>query len=150
MSLPHLTIAGNLTADPELRFAPSGVALSNFTVACSSRKKNDAGEWVDDKTLFMPVTVFRDPAEHTAESLKKGDGVIVEGRIYTDTWEDKESGAKRSMVKMLADEVGVSLKYRIVPHGAGRTERSTSQTTTAADPYATGGGGQQDSEPPPF
>lgn len=145
MMLPQVTLVGNTTADPELRFAPTGVAVCSFTVACSSRKQNEAGEWVDDKVLYMPVTVFRDPAEHAAESIEKGDQVIVTGRIYTDQWEDKD-GNKRSMVKMNADDVAVSLKFRILPHGAGKTERSGAGASQQRDPYATAPA----SDEPPF
>lgn len=148
MALPRPTLVGNLTADPELRFAPNGMAVCTFTVACSSRKQVN-GEWVDDKVLFMPVTVFKDPAEHAAESFRKGENVIVTGQIYTDSWTDKD-GNKRSMIKMNADSIAVDIKYRIVPHGAGKTERSSARSDTGNDPWATGpeAAPVADNEPP--
>ena len=134
------------TGEPELKFAQSGMAWCRFTGAASSRKKNDAGEWVDDKTLFMPVTCFRDTAEHVAESVAKGDLVLVIGRIHTDEWEDQTSHEKRSRIVMIADAVGPSLQFRNIPHQAGRTERSSSGPA-ADDPWASG---PASSDSPPF
>lgn len=138
MVLPLVTIEGKATGDPELRYAQSGMAWGKFTVAANSRKKNEqTGQWEDDKTLFMPVTCFREMAEHVAESVEKGDLVTVVGRIHTDEWQDKDSGEKRSRVVMIADSVAVSLQFRNIPHGAGRSQRTSEPTPASDDPWAT-------------
>lgn len=158
MSLPDVILVGNAVAEPELRFTPQGLAIAKFTVACSSRKK--VGEdWVDDKTLFMPVTLFKDVAEHAVESIEKGDEVMVTGRIYTNEW-TTEDGTKRSRIVMDGNSVGVSLKFRTVPHGAGKTQRSQAGSAEP-DPWAgaaaggqgapaAGGGPAADDNEPPF
>lgn len=143
MSLPLVTIEGRVVADPELRFAPSGIAVGSFRIVASSRKKNEQDEWVDDKTLWMGVTCFKSLAENVAESVAKGDLVVVTGRIYTDEWQTPE-GEKRTAVKLNADTVSVSLQFRTVPHGGGRTERTTSSPDTPGPAAAPPG------DEPPF
>jgi single-strand DNA-binding protein len=106
-----ITIIGNLTSDPELRFTPSGAAVANFTVASTPRTfDRQANEWKDGETLFMRCSVWRDAAENVAESLQRGTRVIVSGRIRSRSYETKE-GEKRTVVEMEADEVGPSLRY---------------------------------------
>lgn len=107
-----ITIIGNLTGDPELRFTPSGAAVANFTVASTPRQfDRQSNEWKDGETLFMRCSVWRDAAENVAESLQRGTRVIVTGRLVSRSWEDKESGQKRSVMEMQVDEVGPSLRY---------------------------------------
>jgi len=107
-----ITVIGNLTADPELRFTPSGAAVANFTVASTPRTfDRQTNEWKDGETLFMRCSVWRDAAENAAESLTRGTRVIVQGRLVSRSWEDKESGQKRTVMEMQVDEVGPSLKY---------------------------------------
>lgn len=107
-----LTIIGNLTGDPELRFTPSGAAVANFTVASTPRTfDRQSNEWKDAETLFMRCSVWREAAENVAESLQRGARVIVSGRLVSRSWEDKESGQKRSVMEMQVDEVGPSLRY---------------------------------------
>ena len=107
-----ITVVGNLTGDPELRFTPSGAAVANFTVASTPRQfDKNAQEWKDGETLFMRCSVWRDAAEHVAESLTRGARVIVQGRLVSRSWEDKETGQKRSVMEMQVDEVGPSLRY---------------------------------------
>lgn len=147
--LPQVTIDGRMVADPELRFAPSGVAVGKFRVVASSRKQVD-GEWVDDKTLWMQVTCFKKLAENVVDSLVKGDLVVVTGRISTDEW-TTDAGEKRSSVVMIADSVAPSLAFRTIPHSAGRAERSSGgEADPWASPAAEGGATQtqQESEPP--
>lgn len=109
MNEPILTVTGNLTNDPELRFTPAGVAVANFTVAQTPRTKQ-GDEWVDGETLFMPCTVWRETAEHIAESLTKGTRVVVTGRLTARTFDHKD-GSKRTVNELQVDEVGPSLRY---------------------------------------
>lgn len=104
-----LTITGNITADPELRFTPSGTAVAKFTVASTPRYYDKtAGEWKDGETLFMPCNVWRQSAENAAESLTKGMRVIVNGRVKQRSYETKE-GEKRTVIEMEVDDFGPSL-----------------------------------------
>lgn len=106
-----ITVVGNLTGDAELRFTPSGAAVANFTVASTPRHfDKQTGEWVDDQALFLRCTVWRQPAEHVAESLTRGTRVIVSGRLKQRSFEDRE-GQKRTVIELEVDEVGPSLRY---------------------------------------
>ena len=105
-----ITIIGNLTADPELRFTPSGAAVANFTVASTPRQfDRQTNEWKDGETLFMRCSVWRDAAENVAESLQRGMRVIASGRLKSRSYETKE-GEKRTVVEMDVDEIGPSLR----------------------------------------
>ncbi|WP_116116037.1 single-stranded DNA-binding protein [Austwickia chelonae] len=107
-----LTIIGNLTSDPELRFTPSGAAVANFTVASTPRSfDRQSNEWKDGETLFMRCSIWRDAAENVAESLSRGTRVVVTGRLKSRSWDDKETGQKRTVMEMEVDEVGPSLRY---------------------------------------
>jgi single-strand DNA-binding protein len=106
-----ITIIGNLTNDPELRFTPSGAAVANFTVASTPRTfDRQSNEWKDGDTLFMRCSVWRDAAENVAESLQRGTRVLVSGRLRSRSYENKE-GVKVTVVEMEVDEVGPSLRY---------------------------------------
>ena len=106
-----ITIIGNLTNDPELRFTPSGAAVANFTVASTPRTfDRQSNEWKDGETLFMRCSVWRDAAENVAESLQRGTRVLVTGRLRSRTYDTKE-GEKRTVVELDVDEVGPSLRY---------------------------------------
>jgi single-strand DNA-binding protein len=106
-----ITIIGNLTNDPELRFTPSGAAVANFTVASTPRTfDRQANDWKDGETLFMRCSVWRDAAENVAESLQRGTRVLVSGRLKSRSYETKE-GEKRTVVELEVDEVGPSLRY---------------------------------------
>jgi single-strand DNA-binding protein len=106
-----ITIIGNLTNDPELRFTPSGAAVANFTVASTPRTfDRQANEWKDGETLFLRCSVWRDAAENVAESLQRGTRVLVSGRLRSRTYETKE-GEKRTVFELDVDEVGPSLRY---------------------------------------
>ena len=118
-----ITIIGNLTADPELRFTPSGAAVANFTVASTPRQfDRTSNEWKDGETLFMRCSVWRDAAENVAESLQRGARVLVSGRLKSRSYETKE-GEKRTVIEMDVDEVGPSLKYATAK--VNRTQRGT-------------------------
>jgi single-strand DNA-binding protein len=118
----QVTIVGNLTRDPELRYTPNGAALVKFGVAVSRRAKDDAtGQWKDVETNFFNVTAWRTLAENVAESLTQGSRVVVVGRLRTNQWETQE-GEKRSTIEIEAEEVGPSLKWataKIEKQGGG-------------------------------
>ncbi|MFB7860132.1 MULTISPECIES: single-stranded DNA-binding protein [Actinomycetes] len=106
-----ITVIGNLTADPELRFTPAGAAVANFTVASTPRTfDRNKNEWVDGDALFMRCNVWREAAENVAESLTRGSRVIVSGRLKQRSYETRE-GEKRTVVELEVDEIGPSLKY---------------------------------------
>ena len=106
-----ITIIGNLTKDPELRFTPSGAAVTSFTVASTPRTfDRAAGEWKNAETLFMPCQAWRQMAENIAESLTKGTRVIVQGRLTQRSYTTREN-ENRTVVEMQVDEIGPSLRY---------------------------------------
>jgi single-strand DNA-binding protein len=106
-----ITVIGNLTADPELRFTPSGAAVANFTVASTPRTLDrQTNEWKDGEALFLRCSIWREAAENVAESLTRGSRVIVSGRLKQRSYETRE-GEKRTVVELEVDEIGPSLKY---------------------------------------
>ncbi len=106
-----ITVVGNLTADPELRFTPSGAAVANFTVASTPRTfDKNTNEWKDGEALFLRCSVWRQAAENVAESLSRGTAVIVQGRLKQRSYETKE-GEKRTVYELDVEEVGPSLKW---------------------------------------
>lgn len=106
-----ITVVGNLTADPSLRFDPQGRPQAKFNVAVSRRRYDrQTNEWVDADTTFMTCEVWGDEAEHVAESLVKGQRVVVTGRLQTKRWTTKDD-QKRERIELRVDDVGVSLKY---------------------------------------
>jgi single-strand DNA-binding protein len=108
----QVTVVGNLTGDPELRFLPNGTGMAKFTVASTPRVfDRTKNEYRDGEPLFLTCTVWRDLAEHVAESLTKGTRVVVVGRLRLSRWEDKETGEKRSAYGLDVDEVGPSLRF---------------------------------------
>lgn len=108
---PNITVIGNLTDDPELRFTPSGAAVANFTVASTPRTLNrQTNEWEDGEAMFLRCSVWRQAAENVAESLQKGARVIVQGRMRARTWETRE-GDKRTSFEIDVDEIGPSLRW---------------------------------------
>lgn len=106
-----ITVVGNLTDDPELRFTPSGAAVARFRVASTPRfMDRTSGEWKDGEPLFLSCTVWRQMAEHVAESLQRGARVIVQGRLRQRSYETRE-GEKRTVIELEVDEIGPSLRY---------------------------------------
>ena len=106
-----ITVVGNLTADPELRFTPSGAAVANFTVASTPRTfDRQSGEWKDGEALFLRCNIWRQAAENVAETLTRGARVIVQGRLKQRSFETRE-GEKRTVIELEVDEVGPSLRY---------------------------------------
>ena len=117
-----ITVIGNLTSDPELRFTPSGSAVANFTIASTPRTfDRQSNEWKDGETLFLRASVWREAAENVAESLTKGMRVIVNGRLKSRSYETKE-GEKRTVIELEVDEIGPSLRYANAK--VNRTQRS--------------------------
>ncbi len=106
-----ITVVGNLTDDPELRFTPSGAAVANFTVASTPRTLNkQTNEWEDGEAMFLRCSIWRQAAENVAESLQKGARVLIQGRMRARSWEDRE-GNKRTNFEIDVDEIGPSLRF---------------------------------------
>ena len=123
------TLTGNLTADPELRFTPSGATVANFTVAATSRTfDKTTNQWRDGEALFLRCTLWRQPAENLAESLRRGDRVIVTGRLRQRSFETRE-GDKRTTIELDVDEIGASLKFTTLK--LTKTDRVTAQAPTS-------------------
>lgn len=135
MGLPRVQMDGRLTADPELRFTPGGFAVANFTVAGNDRKKKQGSdsEWEDGPTTFLRCSVWREQAENVAESLRKGDNVLVTGKLTQHEYDDKE-GNKRTAFEVQVETIGPSLRWRATPHGSQRRTERTQEP--AADPWA--------------
>jgi single-strand DNA-binding protein len=161
-----ITVIGNLTSDPELRFTPSGAAVANFTVASTPRTLDRAsGEWKDGEALFLRCNIWRQAAENVAESLTRGARVVVQGRLKQRSFETKE-GEKRTVFELEVDEIGPSLRYATAkvnkvsrgsgsggfgggsgPAGGGS---APSDDPWGSAPAAAGGGGGGFAEEPPF
>ena len=126
-----ITVVGNLTADPELRYTQNGLPVANFTIASTPRTfDRQANEWKDGDALFLRASVWRDFAEHVAGSLTKGMRVVATGRLRQRSYQDRE-GQNRTAIELEVDEIGPSLRY------------ATAQVTRAASSGGGGGGGQQ-------
>ncbi|MFI5778292.1 single-stranded DNA-binding protein [Nocardia sp. NPDC051570] len=171
-----ITVIGNLTADPELRFTPAGAAVANFTVASTPRVfDRNSNEWKDGEALFLRCNIWREAAENVAESLTRGSRVIVSGRLKQRSYETRE-GEKRTVVELEVDEVGPSLRYATAkvakttrgggggggfsgnsggsgggfsgPSGGGRGGQSAGDDPWGSAPAAGSFGGGTDDEPP--
>ncbi|WP_279365671.1 single-stranded DNA-binding protein [Microbacterium testaceum] len=126
-----ITVVGNLTADPELRYTQNGLPVANFTIASTPRTfDRQANEWKDGEALFLRASVWREFAEHVAGSLTKGSRVIATGRLKQRSYQDRE-GNNRTSIELEVDEIGPSLRY------------ATAQVTRAAGGGNGGGGGGQ-------
>ena len=155
-----ITVVGNLTADPELRFTPSGAAVASFTIASTPRQfDRNTNEWKDSEALFLRCSIWRQAAENVAESLQRGMRVVAQGRLKQRSFETRE-GEKRTVIELDVDEVGPSLRYATAK--VNRTQRGSSSGGFGSsgsgggdavdDPWGTppppsGGGGFSD-EPP--
>lgn len=158
-----VTVVGNLTNDPELRFTPSGAAVASFTVASSSRVLDKTtNEWKDGDTVFMRCSVWRQYAENVAESLTKGTRVIVSGRLKQRSYETRE-GEKRTVMELEVEDVGPALRYatakvnRVQRQGGGYGEGGSGASggsfgsAPTDDPWASGAaGGAPAYDEPPF
>lgn len=154
--LPYINGEFRAAADPELRFAPSGVAVGKIRAVASKRKKNENDEWVDDKNCWVNVTCFKQLAENIAESIQKGDLFVVSGTIETDDWEDRD-GNKRTSINVIANNIGPSLAYatarvakteRRQNDGGGQRQATRSTSRDDNDPWGTSS--NDDSGEPPF
>ena len=131
-----ITVIGNLTADPELRWTQAGAPVADFTVASTPRTYDrNAGEWRDGDTLFMRCSVWRETAENVAESLRKGMRVIVQGRLTQRSY-DTQQGERRTVVELQVDEVGPSLR-----RARAQVTRNQAQPASAPPASASGSGG---------
>jgi single-strand DNA-binding protein len=161
-----ITVIGNLTADPELRFTPSGAAVASFTVASTPRTFDKAsGEWKDGEALFLRCNIWRQAAENVAESLTRGARVIVSGRLKQRSFETRE-GEKRTVMELEVDEIGPSLKYATAKvnkvsrgsggggfgGGGGQSGPPADDPWGSAPPASSGGGGGSAgfNDEPPF
>jgi len=138
----QITIVGNLTADPELKFTPSGAAVANFTIASTPRQFDRAtNEWKDGDTLFLRCSIWREAAENVAESLTKGARVIAQGNLVQRSYDTNE-GEKRTVVELQVDEIGPSLRYatakvtKKAASGNGGGARPAAAAPAAAAPAA--------------
>ena len=143
-----ITLVGNLVDDPELRFTPSGAAVANFRVASTPRTYDrQTGEWKDGESLFISCSVWRQAAENVAESLQRGMRVIVQGRLKSRSYDDRE-GNKRTVFEIDVDEVGPSLRSATAK--VSKTMRSGPGGDSGGG-YGGGGqgggGGQQQNDP---
>ena len=142
-----ITVIGNLTADPELRFTPNGAAVANFTVASTPRTfDRQTNEWKDGDAMFLNCSVWRQYAENVAESLSKGTRVIVSGRLKSRSYETRE-GEKRTVFEIDVDEVGPALRYataKVTRTQGGGGGGGNWQGNQGGN---TGGGGGQQSDP---
>jgi single-strand DNA-binding protein len=134
-----ITVVGNLTADPELRYTQSGLAVANFTIASTPRTfDRQANEWKDGEALFLRASCWREFAEHVAGSLTKGTRVIASGRLKQRSYETKE-GEKRTSIELEIDEIGPSLRYAT----ASVTRAQSNRGVGGGGSYGGGGGSSQ-------
>ncbi len=134
-----ITVVGNLTADPELRFTPSGAAVASFTIASTPRQfDRNSNEWKDGEALFLRCSIWRQAAENVAESLTRGMRVVAQGRLKQRSFETRE-GEKRTVIELDVEEVGPSLKYATAK--VNRTQRGSSSGGGFGGSGSDGGGG---------
>ena len=141
-----ITVVGNLTADPELRFTPSGAAVASFTIASTPRSfDRNSNEWKDGEALFLRCSLWRQAAENAAESLTRGMRVIAQGRLQQRSYETRE-GEKRTVIELQVDEIGPSLKYASAK--VNRTQRGSTSGggfgSSGSDSGGSGGGSGSD------
>ena len=146
-----ITVVGNLTADPELRYTQNGLPVANFTIASTPRVfDRQANEWKDQDALFLRASVWREFAEHVAGSLTKGMRVIAQGRLRQRSYQDRE-GNQRTAIELEVDEIGPSLRYATAQvtraqsssgaqGGAGQPQTASNGSWPAQEP----GGGESD------
>jgi single-strand DNA-binding protein len=140
-----ITVVGNLTADPELRFTPSGAAVASFTIASTPRTfDRNTNEWKDGDALFLRCSIWRQAAENVAESLQRGMRVVAQGRLKQRSYETRE-GEKRTVVEMEVDEVGPSLRYATAK--VNRTQRGSSSGGGFGASGSDSGGGAPADDP---
>jgi single-strand DNA-binding protein len=132
-----ITVVGNLTADPELRYTQNGLAVANFTIASTPRTfDRQSNDWKDGEALFLRASCWREFAEHVAGSLTKGSRVIAQGRLKQRTYQDRE-GNNRTAIELEVDEIGPSLRYATaqVTRASGGGGGGRSQSAVADEPW---------------
>lgn len=148
-----ITVVGNLTADPELRYTQNGLPVANFTIASTPRTfDRQANEWKDGEALFLRASVWREFAEHVAGSLTKGSRVIATGRLKQRSYQDRE-GNNRTSIELEVDEIGPSLRYATAQvvraasnnGGGGQRGGGQQQTVQQDEPWSTPGASDQGS-----
>lgn len=145
------SLVGNLTAEPELRFTPSGLPVATLRVAVNKRVQNDAGEWEDGEPEFYNCTVWRQQGENAAECLHKGDRIVAEGYYTKREYESKETGELVPIVEFTARELGPSMLFRTVEinqpiarrQAAAKRPNQRQQVEAVSDPW-------EDGDEPPF
>lgn len=147
-----ITVIGNITSDPELRYTQNGKAVANFTIASTPRTFDRASnEWKDGEALFLRSSVWGEVAEHVAGSLTKGTRVIAQGRLKQRSYEDKKSGEKRTAIELEIDEIGPSLKCATASvtrvQGGNRGSQVTSAPSAPANDSWAPSGDYSDSTP---
>ena len=145
MSDNQVTLSGNLTDDPELRFTPNGVAVANFRLAVDQRVW-DVDGWKDGESSYFRVSVWRDQAEHVSRSLHRGARCVVVGRLKSRSWETPE-GQRRAAVEVDAEEVGVSLRFAPVAPPPADADAAAAPTPTPTPAKAGGNGSRRGRQP---
>lgn len=137
---PNVTIMGNLTAAPDVRYTSNGTAVASMTIAHTPRTRRE-DQWEDGTPIFLKAEAWRDQAEHAAQSLSKGDRVVASGSLRQDEWTDKDTGEKRSAIKLVIDEIGASVRYADVQvrkatrnHSPAPVDPQTGETATQSQP----------------
>jgi single-strand DNA-binding protein len=130
----RVTLVGNLTADPELRYTPSGLPITSLRVAVTPRSRQDDGTWTDGETSFHIVNVWRDQAEHAVDTLTKGTRVIVVGRPKQRTWTDTD-GTEHQVTEVDADELGPSLRWATAKVTRANGARKASSQVNEEPPF---------------
>ncbi|MFN8079920.1 MAG: single-stranded DNA-binding protein [Kineosporiaceae bacterium] len=137
MNEPSITLTGTACGDAELRFTPTGKPVARLTVACNPRRLDQStGQWVDGTATFWTCEVWGPAAENTAESIRKGDRVIVTGRVRANVWtptEGEHAGVEQRRMDIVVDEIGLSLRFRAAT--ANRTQRVSADSDLAGAPY---------------
>lgn len=153
MAGTNVTVIGNVTRDPELRFTTSGKAVVTFGVAVNNRIRKADGSFEDGEPDFYDISAWDTLAENVSESLVKGMRVVISGRLDYRTWTDKESGANRSKVEVVADEVGPSLRWataEVTKNQRSNSESNRAPAAAGARSNGGGGGGEYAYDEEPF
>ena len=132
MAMTAVTIVGNITRDPDLKFTGSGLAMCTFGLAVNNRRKDERGEWVDGDPSFYDVVCWRQLAENVTESIPKGTTVIVTGKLRQRSWE-ADDGTKRSKVEVQADHVGPALNWATCE--VSRNEKRSAPIAAGEEPF---------------
>ncbi|WP_243795064.1 single-stranded DNA-binding protein [Saccharopolyspora gloriosae] len=143
-----ITVVGNLTADPELRFTASGTPVANFTVASTPRTfDRESGQWTDSEPMFLRCSIWRQPAENISETLTRGMRVVAQGRLRQRSFQTKE-GDKRTVIELDVDEIGPSLRFAIAKVAKATRNTTSFDNTGPGAPWNANPDNGQDDEAP--